>query len=75
MDAYYRDDLSEIYLHDSITGMAELPEGLTDLVVTSPPYNVEKNMNKTSNLAIISSSWPTSMPPVSALSRKVVMPL
>ena len=40
MDAYYRDDLSEIYLHDSITGMAELPEGLTDLVVTSPPYNV-----------------------------------
>jgi len=41
---YYQDPGKEItiYHQDCIAGMNELPEGLYDLVVTSPPYGIGK---------------------------------
>jgi len=44
MKLYYQDPGKEttIYNQDCIAGMNELPEGLYDLVVTSPPYGIGK---------------------------------
>ncbi len=44
MNIYYQDPGKEvtIYHQDCVAGMDELPEGLYDLIVTSPPYCVGK---------------------------------
>lgn len=44
MQPYYQDPSGEtkIYNMDCIAGMNELPEGLYDLIVTSPPYGIGK---------------------------------
>lgn len=39
---YYNDDMATVYLGDCVGIMGILPEGIYDLIVTSPPYNVGK---------------------------------
>ena len=45
MEAFYRDPggETEIFAQDCVSGMNELPEGLVDLMVTSPPYAIGKD--------------------------------
>lgn len=40
---YYQDDIVKFANMDCIQGMAELPNNTADLVVTSPPYNIQKS--------------------------------
>ena len=46
LNALYKDSLISLFVCDCITGMKELPSGLCDLIVTSPPYNVGKEYEK-----------------------------
>jgi site-specific DNA-methyltransferase (adenine-specific) len=39
-------ELNKIYNMDCLKGMEELEDGSIDLVVTSPPYNVDLGNNK-----------------------------
>lgn len=39
---FFKTDGVAIYCHDCLEGMRNLPEGLIDLTVTSPPYNIGK---------------------------------
>jgi len=42
MQPFYRDESVSFYNIDCVTGMNELPDGLYDMIVTSPPYAVGK---------------------------------
>lgn len=41
-EPFFKDNMTTIYLGDCVQIMAELSEGLYDLIVTSPPYNIGK---------------------------------
>ncbi|MEM7333461.1 MAG: site-specific DNA-methyltransferase [Chloroflexota bacterium] len=41
-DPFYRSESSLIFNMDCLAGMAQLPDALIDLTVTSPPYNIGK---------------------------------
>lgn len=43
---YYQDKHTTLYNMDCIRGMGELPDGLFDLICTSPPYNIGKEYEK-----------------------------
>lgn len=43
---YYRDDNTALYHGDNSELMPEIPEGIVDLTITSPPYNIGKEYER-----------------------------
>lgn len=42
IEPYFKDNMVQIFVGDCTKVLAQFPEGLYDLVITSPPYNVGK---------------------------------
>lgn len=47
IEPFYKDSMATLYLGDCVEGMAQLPEGLEQLIITSPPYCVGKEYEST----------------------------